>query len=713
MGAIHFSLDLELVRALRRALPLRIFVETGTFRGDTTASVAGEFSAVVTIELSAELHAAAAARLAALPNVTARCGASQDVLAELAPSLASESVLYWLDAHWCGPGTGGQQDECPLDRELAAIGALNATSTVLIDDARLFLAPPPAPHDSNHWPRLEQVVAWLGRLSPHHRLWIVNDVFIFAPPEAQSEIVDYARTRGVDLDRLAQIARATTTGVPQVRRAGRANFNTEFLAGERSERIFVHHLERFGIERVLDVGAHAGQFAKKLRGLGFGGTIYSVEPQLAAYEALLASARADARWIPLARQGAGAKREVMDLNIAENGWSSSFRPVHANHVAAERSTRTIGRERVFVSRSGELLRPESMAGIEALKIDVQGFEDQVLEGYRAWLPNIRLLLLELSLVECYEGAPDLFELDRRLVSEFGFARVSLEPSYYDDTSGVVQQYDGIYYRPGSARMAADRETGLQIGAVVTSIGGPLQRLRPDGVDVGAGWMQACMQSWLQIGTRVASVSETQPPAGIEWIRSPARPSVTEMLGALPVGASHHLLITNADILVSQEFHASLRGLDRQAVYYGQRLDVTFDTAVPDHLTTLGLYLWGFDYFLIPSELVRLLVDEDVLPPEYRIGEPWWDYAVPLFALARGFALKRLPAEAAALHFAHPLRYSADVWLQNGLRFEALVARLRAEPGGYASSLLEALAHFDGEPKARLDQISKVVCSTLP
>jgi hypothetical protein len=33
MGSIHFSLDLELVQALRKSLPLQVFVETGTFPG--------------------------------------------------------------------------------------------------------------------------------------------------------------------------------------------------------------------------------------------------------------------------------------------------------------------------------------------------------------------------------------------------------------------------------------------------------------------------------------------------------------------------------------------------------------------------------------------------------------------------------------------------------------------------------------------------------
>ena len=35
MGAIHFSLDAGLLAFLKEQLPLEVFVETGTFTGDT------------------------------------------------------------------------------------------------------------------------------------------------------------------------------------------------------------------------------------------------------------------------------------------------------------------------------------------------------------------------------------------------------------------------------------------------------------------------------------------------------------------------------------------------------------------------------------------------------------------------------------------------------------------------------------------------------
>ena len=35
MGAINFSLDIELVRKLQSILNITVFIETGTFEGDT------------------------------------------------------------------------------------------------------------------------------------------------------------------------------------------------------------------------------------------------------------------------------------------------------------------------------------------------------------------------------------------------------------------------------------------------------------------------------------------------------------------------------------------------------------------------------------------------------------------------------------------------------------------------------------------------------
>ena len=49
MGEVFFSIDLELLKVLKGLLPLEIFVETGTFQGNTTAILANMFGCVHTV----------------------------------------------------------------------------------------------------------------------------------------------------------------------------------------------------------------------------------------------------------------------------------------------------------------------------------------------------------------------------------------------------------------------------------------------------------------------------------------------------------------------------------------------------------------------------------------------------------------------------------------------------------------------------------------
>ncbi|MDR1514735.1 MAG: hypothetical protein LBS45_03495 [Synergistaceae bacterium] len=54
-------------------------------------------------------------------------------------------MLFWLDAHWSGGDTAGENIQCPLLEELKIILDSNSSHFILIDDARLILASPLLP----------------------------------------------------------------------------------------------------------------------------------------------------------------------------------------------------------------------------------------------------------------------------------------------------------------------------------------------------------------------------------------------------------------------------------------------------------------------------------------------------------------------------------------------------------------------------------------
>ncbi len=737
MGAIHFSLDLNLVTALRTQLPLKVFVETGTFRGDTTAAVANSFPEIHTVEFSRAIFDQTAERLRGLANVNMIFGSSPDALLQMREKLKSESVLYWLDAHWCGGSTSGEQYECPLLAELSAIAALNEKSVILVDDARFFIAPPPEPHSVSGWPMLGEVIDGLRALSSKHKLWIINDVIIFAPIQAEPDVNEYGRKHGVDLHQLHELAtqaaeavrtrdekavelEASRAGQLPFRLdgglAGRGRFNEAFASSERSERIFAFHLARMGVSSVLDVGANAGQFALRLRGLGYDGDIYSVEPQTAAYSLLLDSASKDLRWIPLVRGAAGGAAGWAELNLSQNGWSSSILEVHPNHVAAENTTRIVGTETIRIAKTAELMRPELMGQIEALKIDVQGFEKAVLEGCGPILRSVRLLLVEMSLVECYRGAETLFSLDGYLTDEMGFSRVSLEPAYYDDGLGVVQQYDGIYYRPDPSKEKAKlhlRPAGKPV--VVTSIGGEISRSRFDGVEVGPAWRNDCIASLKSTADQVISVSENSPnTAGITWKKTIARPAVGEMLRQVESEITGSVVLTNSDIVLTDAFRAALSQMNPDVIYYGRRHEVGHDRNDVERMLAMTIYNWGFDYFVLPPTFVRLVNSEAWLPDNYLIGEPWWDYLVPLLGAGLGFPIKKLGARTVyAGHYSHPERFSQELWLENGQEFLEVVSRLQKAELPYSQGLIADLLRPEVNWRDQLERVSQTMCFAIP
>ena len=168
-----------LVLALQRQSGFGDFVETGTYRGDTAAWAAQHFARVTTIELGPAYHAAAQARFQSSPNVRVLKGESSAVLREIIPQFVNPA-LFWLDAHWSGLDTAGREIECPMLAEVALINSAPAVHTVMVDDARLFCAPPPRPHQADLWPDLAATVSVL-RADGRRYVVLFDDVFVGVP----------------------------------------------------------------------------------------------------------------------------------------------------------------------------------------------------------------------------------------------------------------------------------------------------------------------------------------------------------------------------------------------------------------------------------------------------------------------------------------------------------------------------------------------------
>ncbi len=218
MGLINWGAPENYVLALKDAMDIPCFVETGTFRGATTCWAARHFAEVYTIELSETLYKETADILGPLENVTALLGDTREELARLAPQLPKSIV--WLDAHWSGlAGAAGWQDQCPLLEELEILREHWDRLFILVDDARFFLAPPGPPHEIDHWPTLPQIVNALA--GPGRFVASFEDIFVSVPLAARAVTMSYVQKGGNLNERVLGLERPANSHRSVVGRAAR------------------------------------------------------------------------------------------------------------------------------------------------------------------------------------------------------------------------------------------------------------------------------------------------------------------------------------------------------------------------------------------------------------------------------------------------------------------------------------------------------------
>ena len=194
MGLVTSGIPRDIVQQLSRLSGAEVFVETGTFQGATTRWAAEVFPTVHTIELSPQLYNQYHYELEKLPGVHTYLGDSAEVLPEIVAQLSAAPALFWLDGHWSGNETAGQEQECPLLKELQCLRD-RAQDLILIDDARLFLCAPPRPHKPEQWPTIAEVVNVFDQT--RRFIQIVDDVVFMVPDQTpmKTALIDYAQTR--------------------------------------------------------------------------------------------------------------------------------------------------------------------------------------------------------------------------------------------------------------------------------------------------------------------------------------------------------------------------------------------------------------------------------------------------------------------------------------------------------------------------------------
>jgi FkbM family methyltransferase len=186
---------------------------------------------------------------------------------------------------------------------------------------------------------------------------------------------------------------------------------------------------------IVDIGANVGQFALFARERYPTAAIFSFEP-LEDCWAIFSSIFGSDQRVQLFRCGIGPVDAKAAINVTKENDSSSLLSPAATQVEVF-GTEVSTKKTVELRRLPSVLSGEQLVAPALLKIDVQGFELDVLRGAEDLLKCFDSIYVEASYVELYQGqalAGDVIEYLRTQ----GFELRGVFNQHLDGSKGALQ-----------------------------------------------------------------------------------------------------------------------------------------------------------------------------------------------------------------------------------------------------------------------------------
>ncbi len=155
-------------------------------------------------------------------------------------------------------------------------------------------------------------------------------------------------------------------------------------------------------QTVIDIGANRGQFALVSRRCFPGSRIFSFEPLAIPASRFHTVFKKDTNII-LHQVAIGPQTGETGIHVAANDDSSSLLPILPLQERLFPGTNEIRTEMVKIGRLSDYVLPEEIISPAMLKLDVQGYELEALQGCENLLDQFLYIYAECSFVELYLG----------------------------------------------------------------------------------------------------------------------------------------------------------------------------------------------------------------------------------------------------------------------------------------------------------------------
>jgi len=160
------------IKKIQKNYKFEVFVETGSFYGQMIGAIQNEFIKIISIEIYKPLFELNNLYYKNSKKVTIYSGDSSQVLPNIMSDINHKSVLFWLDGHYSGTGTGLGTEVSPIINELKIIFESEPNKfCIIIDDYRLFTG-------ADGYPNKNSVIDLIKTYGLNYEIYADNDALV-------------------------------------------------------------------------------------------------------------------------------------------------------------------------------------------------------------------------------------------------------------------------------------------------------------------------------------------------------------------------------------------------------------------------------------------------------------------------------------------------------------------------------------------------------
>ena len=209
----------------------------------------------------------------------------------------------------------------------------------------------------------------------------------------------------------------------------------------------LRRMKRLGFDPAvaIDVGAYVGEWTRSFKQVFPHSQVLMIEPQESKM-AILAKVAAESRNVELRPALLGARAEA-NVGFCESETASS--------VLTESENRRPPTTYLPMTTLDAITEGSPFARPNFIKLDVQGYEIEVLRGGVRALESAEAVLMEVNLLGLHEGVP-LFHESAGYMGKHGFQVYDLCSLIHRPYDGALWQADVIFVRNSSPLISSTR-----------------------------------------------------------------------------------------------------------------------------------------------------------------------------------------------------------------------------------------------------------------